>query len=132
MPFRATSRQLRRTIFSILLFALALAQTLGVVHRIVHSPLTLHATAAIGERDSFSTSTAERRGTHWLQALFSGHDTDQGCHLFDQLSHSDLLQVEVAVLACVLPDESPDSSHPGWHLAAQAAGFLARGPPSTS
>ena len=133
MPFRETSRSLRRTIFSIVMLALALAQTLGVVHRVVHSPLSAHATNSIGAPPPSATSArAEPPATHWLQALFSGHDTEQGCHLFDQLSHSDLLQVDVAVVACPHSNPAPESARPGWHLAAQAAGFLARGPPLAS
>ena len=133
MPFRVSSRRLRRTIFSIVLLALALAQTLGVVHRVAHSPLTVHARSSLGAQPAGVTSArADQPGAHWLQALFSGHDNERGCHLFDQLSHSDLMQVEVTVVACLHPDESPRVARPGWHFAAQASGFLARGPPLAS
>ena len=133
MPFRESSRRLRRTVFSIVLLALALAQTLGVVHRVVHSPLSAHAMVSFGAQPAAATGVrADQPGVHWLQALFAGHDNERGCHLFDQLSHSDLMPVEVTVVACPHPVDLPDVSHPGWHLAAQAAGFLARGPPLAS
>ena len=52
--------------------------------------------------------------------------------LVDQLNHADLA---VGVHAFVVPTtlvEVPVAVHPGWQLAAQAAGFLARGPPVQS
>ena len=122
MPFRQTSRRFRRTLYSVVLLALALAQTLGLVHRIVHSPLATHAVAFAGAP----------AGSGWLQALFFGHDTEQGCHLYDQLSHSDLIHVDVAVVPVLHVAPVHDSTIPGSHIAAQAAGFLARGPPLTS
>ena len=133
MPYRESSRHVRRTVFSIVLLALALAQTLGVIHRVVHSPLSARAMVSSGAQLATETGVrSDQLGVHWLQALFSGHDNERGCHLFDQLSHSDLMRVEVTVVACPHPVEMPDVSHPGWHLAAQAAGFRARGPPLAS
>ena len=125
MPFRQTSRRFRSTIFSFVLLALMLAQTLGLVHRIVHSPLAAHAAASAG-------APSVQSGSDWLQALFSGHDTEQGCHLYDQLSHSDLIHVDVAVVPVLHVAPSHDPTIPASHIAAQAAGFLARGPPLTS
>jgi hypothetical protein len=124
MPFRQTSRRFRRTLYSIVLLALALAQTLGLVHRIVHSPLAVHAAGFAG-----ASGTPTR--TDWLQALFSGHATEQGCHLYDQLSHSDLIHVDVAVVPVLHDVPTYDSTIPASHIAAQAVGFLARGPPLT-
>ncbi len=125
MPFRQTSRRFRRTLYSVVLLALALAQTLGLVHRIVHSPLATHAVASTGAPGAPSSSS-------WLQALFFGHDTEQGCHLYDHLSHSDLIHVDVAVVPVLHVAPLYDSTIPASHIAAQAAGFLARGPPLTS
>ena len=122
MPFRATPRRLRSTILAIVLLAVALAQTLGVVHRIVHSPLTAHAAAAAGAHQA-------QAGAHFLQALFAGHSTEHGCDLYDQLSHSDLLQVETVVVALLLVPQACASVAPAGRIAARAAGFLARGPP---
>lgn len=126
MSLRAASLRLRRTLFSMVLLAFALAQTLGVVHRIVHSPLAVHATAPAG-------ADATHAAGNWLKALFAGHRTEQGCELYDQLSHSDLMQVDITVVVPLLPPtEACAPSRPAWHLAAQAAGFRARGPPLAS
>lgn len=125
MPFRQTSRRFRRTLYSAVLLALALAQTLGLVHRIVHSPLAASAVAVAGAPGASS-------GSSWLQALFSGHATEQGCHLYDQLSHSDLIHVDVAVVPVLHLAPVYDATIPISHIAARAAGFLARGPPLTS
>lgn len=122
---RASSARFRRTLFSIVLLALVLAQTLSLVHRIVHSPLAVHATAPSG-------APLTHPATDWLKALFAGHSTEQGCELYDQLAHSDLLAADALLVPLLHPTEARAPSHPAWHLAAQAAGFLARGPPRAS
>jgi hypothetical protein len=121
MLLRATSRRLRSTILTIVLLALALAQTLGVVHRIVHSPLSAHAAAA-GAPPSPAAAT-------FLQALFAGHGTERGCDLYDQLSHSDLLETAALVVAVPLAPQACPGVPPVGRPVAEAAGFLARGPP---
>lgn len=119
MSSRIASRRLHRKLLPFVLVALALAQTLGAMHRIVHAPLALQnevATAA----------------PHGLAALFAGHGTEHGCDFYDQLSHADLLPGTIAVLPPAVPVESVESLHLAWHVASQGAGFLARGPPETS
>lgn len=124
--FRDSHLRFRRTILTGLMLALALAQTLGLVHRIVHSPLALHAAAS-------PSALSAQPVPHGLQALFAGHRTEQGCDLYDQLSHFDWVHVDIAAVPLLLHwADTPDSLHPTWHLAAQAAGFLARGPPRKS
>lgn len=122
MPLRSTSRRFRRAVFSIVLLALGLAQTLGVMHRIVHAPLAAQAFGA-------GAAQAGSAGQGWLKALFAGH-THEGCDLYDQMSHADLLGVDGAVVALQALPQARDALHPASHIAAQAAGFLARGPPS--
>ena len=123
MPFRATSRRLRHTILGVVLLALALAQTLGAVHRIVHSPLSA---PAVG------SDWSARSGSTWLQALFAGHGNEQGCDLYDQLSHADLIQVAVAAVVLLQPVAARDSVPVASQLAALLPGFRARGPPPTA
>ena len=106
---------------STLLLALILAQTLGLVHRIVHAPL--------GGHPAMSASASVSVETGWLKALFSGHSSEHGCDLYDQLSHADAVPPAPAA-AILAPDRDAAVA---WHsvgqVAAQAAGYLARGPP---
>ena len=115
--------RIRRLACATLLVALVLAQTLGLVHRIVHAPIGGHPAVTA------SASTASS-GIAWLKALFAGHSSEQGCDLYDQLSHADAVP-QAAIAALVVHDaDAVPSWHSGVQAAAQAAGFLARGPPS--
>lgn len=116
----AASRRYRRTLCGVVMLALVFAQTLGLVHRIVHSPLALHA----------ATQAVAPAGD-WVKALFAGHSTEQGCDLYDQLSHADLIHVDVVTVLPLHFVAADTPSHPASRLAAQATGFLARGPPRT-
>ncbi len=128
MPLRTLSGRGRVALCSVLLLALALAQTLGFVHRIVHAPLMLQATAGAVPQSMPAPSAAPSK--HGLQALFAGHFFEHGCDLFDQASHADMLGVaSVVAMPIELPSEAPARALPMWQIAAQAAGFLARGPP---
>ena len=113
--------RIRRLACSILLVALVIAQTLGLVHRIVHAPIVGH--------PAVTAAASTNVGTAWMKALFAGHSSEQGCDLYDQLSHADAVP-PAPVAAIVMHDID---AVPGWHsgvqVAAQAAGFLARGPP---
>ena len=119
-----TARTIRTLLFSVM-GALVFAQTLSALHRVVHAPHAASA-AATGQGQIFRTSTKV------IEALFAGHDSEHACDQYDQLNHADLA---VGVHAFVVPTtlvEVPVAVHPGWQLAAQAAGFLARGPPAQS
>jgi hypothetical protein len=121
MPLRPTFIRLHAALAAALLVALVLAHTLGALHRVAH---------AGGDNDAVATAASAQQG--WLLDLFAGHDHDGGCELFDQLTHGDAL---CAAQGLPLPSPQPLSmatAHAGWQLAAQAAGFLARGPPALS
>ena len=121
LPLRAASLQCRRLVCSTLLVALVLVQTLGLVHRIVHAP--------IGGHPAASALASLETGTGWLKALFAGHSSEQGCDLYDQLSHADAVPAASASAILVHAFDAVPTWHSVGHLAAQAAGFLARGPP---
>lgn len=125
MPFRHASPRFRRTWFLLVLLALALAQTLGLMHRIVHGPLPAPLAHAV-------VAAETQAGADWLHELFAGHDKKHDCRLYDQLSHADLACGELPALEPAEFVASPVVVHPAWHLAWQAAGFLARGPPALS
>ncbi|WP_128001847.1 hypothetical protein [Piscinibacter defluvii] len=94
-----------------LLLALVLfAQTLGLVHRVLHAP-SVHPTAAQAEHDF-------------------GHDAgDIDCRLFDQLAHADIAFGTPAPAVAEARPLPPAAQLPAGRLAPQASGFLARGPP---
>jgi hypothetical protein len=111
-----TVRRMRRHWLPLVLGALLFAQMLGLVHRIAHPSNAAAAVLAAPADD--------------VQALFDGHDDTSTCRLYDQLMHADL--AVDAPQVCVVAPHTPlaCATPPGWQLAAQAAGFLARGPPS--
>jgi hypothetical protein len=125
MPTRRLSDRLLRAILVAAVVALALAQTLGALHAIVHAP-RLASTGPVGVQER---AVAPR--SDWLGDLFAGHGhADHACELYDQLSHADLMPAVLPALPAVLPPVAADTVHVAWRLASQAAGFLARGPPS--
>jgi hypothetical protein len=107
---------------SLLLVALLTAQTLGLLHREVHAGVAVsHGPSRIQP----GSPVAE------LQALFAHRHDSAECKLFDQLSHNDAV-VHSDLGTPGLPSAALDTAGPtGRHVAAQAAGYLARGPPLT-
>lgn len=116
MPIRATFIRLHAALIAVLLAVLVLAQTLGALHRVAH-PGDDGATAASAD---------------WVLDLFADHDHDGACELFDQLTHGDALCAASAAPLPSPPPPAPVMRHAAWQIAAQAAGFLARGPPLLS
>lgn len=116
MPTRAASTRLQAALVAALLAVLVLAQTLGALHRIAHP----------------GGDGAATPSTHWVLDLFADHDHDGSCELFDQLTHgAALCAASPGPLASPEP-APPVARHAAWQIAAQAAGFLARGPPLLS
>jgi hypothetical protein len=132
---RAPSNR-RRALAAVLAMALVLVQMLGLAHRIVHVERALPATAgafAAGADGSAALKRPAPRsdGSGWL-ALFALHDPGADCDAFDQMSHADLV-VDISLDEALPCSGSQASSrHAAWHVAAQARGFLARGPPSAA
>jgi hypothetical protein len=123
MLFRQPMLRFRRALITSVLLAFVLAQALGLMHRVVHAPL-------LGQGVVKASAEAPQAGVTWVKALFAGHDHEHGCKLYDQSTHADLARGDAPGLALQGPAAVADLIHPGWQLAAQAAGFLARGPPS--
>lgn len=114
-PLRTHPR--RAALVAALLLALAFTQTLGALHRVAHG----------------SGAAATATSQQWLQALFGGHDHGGGtCDLYDQGTHGDALSVQVDPMVAAFEPPPLRDPHRAWHLAAQSAGFLARGPPFRS
>ncbi len=113
---------LRRVLLWPLVLALLVAQTLGLVHGVAHSPVQQVAHAAAAQHDDAAHGL--------IDTLFSGHGSDAECRLYDQLSHGD-------TVACVpsvsLPLQLPATLFAyfqGEAVARHAALFEARAPPS--
>ena len=117
MPTRLFLPSLRRSLIGLMLVALVLTQALGVMHRMMSG----HATSA--------AHTDDASASH-LNALFAGHHNERDCKVFDQLAQADLAAGPAALsVAHNLGDTPVKAAHRCWQIAAQAAGFLARGPP---
>jgi hypothetical protein len=142
------------SLWPVLAVLMLLAQMLGQWHGLAHAPHGAHAAAeaarqrAGGHADDHGADHADghtashtafssaghggalRTGASWLQQLFDGDEHLASCVLYDQLAHADglpslpMLWLPPAWVPAVPP------WHARWQLAAQATGFLARGPPS--
>lgn len=127
---------------------LLVAQTLGLMHGVVHG-----LQSASGPRVSTSLQAVTRidpaqqvaqaaqrvqagasaiSAASWVNALFSSHNGENDCRLYDQASHGSIVpQVAVLALPVVLPPLAV-AIFQGEALARWAAFFDARGPPLTS
>ncbi len=116
---------LRRGLLSLLLFALVSVQALGLMHSIAHGDLR-----ALGSGlEASQVAADDDGGDHGESGLFSGHDDDAGCLLYDQLIHGGCAPVPVAAALPVIPPAFFVQWFHGEFLARWAALFDARGPP---
>lgn len=117
-------------------FSALAMQSLGVLHGYVHhhvghAALAPAAQDADGDADVPTAASPAPQVRGWLQTLFAGHhDGSAGCTLFDQLTHADALHDVPALAFQAIAPALADEVHAAWHLATQAAGFLARAPPA--
>lgn len=126
MPRALNTPSLRsRAILLIVSAALLITQALGLLHRVVHAPQDGQAVHAVAVAASAAPSKVVGLG---LDRLFAAHDTE-ACASYDQLAHADFLWAPPAELCSLALPGVAASHHPAWQLAAQAAGYLARGPP---
>ncbi|WP_280155169.1 hypothetical protein [Piscinibacter sp. XHJ-5] len=121
-PFARSSTRFTALIAAVLV-SLVMAHTLGLLHRLAHGGGgAVAGVAAVG---------VDSHAADGLKRLFAGHDKDSGaCDLYDQLTHADALWSVPALVLPVTQPATPAEPHASWHIAAQSAGFLARGPPA--
>ena len=141
----------RRTLLLAVMASLLLAQTLGLVHRVVHAPSAVQGAAGLlpaqaspalqaarakvrdvsaAQTQAHPQATAQTRAHRpWLERLFAAHE-ESGCESYDQLAHSDVLWQAPADFSAQPVTTGTPLPHPVRQLAAQAAGYLARGPPT--
>ena len=101
----------RDRLLPIAIVLLLLAQTLALVHRVMHAPGLVRTVATASDH-----------------ALFTDHGTAE-CKLFDQLAPTDLAPVPVAALAFAPAAEPPVPVADAVPLAARLRAFRARDPP---
>ncbi len=114
----------------LLLGAMLLAQTLGLMHGVLHAPLMGGAPAAHTHHHEGAKRTDH--GGDWLETLFAGHDEgSNSCRVFDQQGHTDLMLFFASLaLPSVLRAQLPAEGI-ACRLRLAAAPFQARAPPSS-
>lgn len=124
--------RLSRTVALMLLFAVWVTATLGLVHATLHVPgdrawaVAAEAAATAAAEPSAKHASAQRHG--WIHALF-GDKTDAECRLYDRLSHGfSMPGVPLVVLPMVLPSAT-FAYLQGEAIARWIVLFDARGPP---
>ena len=116
MDLARTARRTRRTWLPLVAAALLFGQMLGLVHSIAHASPAHAARAAPASGSAFDK-------------LFADHGDASKCRLYDQLAHADLAFDSTSTAVLAMPHGIDAPRLPSCHIAAQAAGFLARGPP---
>ncbi|ARN21938.1 hypothetical protein [Piscinibacter gummiphilus] len=113
MPLRSPSplTALRHRLLPLAIVLLLLAQTLALVHRVVHAPGAPRAVASAADH-----------------GLFNDHSTAE-CKLFDQLAPTDLATAPVLALSFAPAAEPPAPVADAVPLAARLRAFRARDPP---
>lgn len=121
------SAALRGVAAWVLVLAVVWAQSLGQWHRVLHAP----GLARIAAGAAAEPAHDHPDGVHGAFAhLFDTDGHAAACVLYDQLAHGDAAPSVPVVwlppvwVAAVPPWEGR------WQIAAQAVGFLARGPPA--
>ena len=126
---------------------LVMTQTLGVVHGITHGPLgsMLHSHSHDHNHDhdhdhdynhprdrtQIHAEVEKASNNSFLSALFSSHQDDSDCRLYDQASHDGALVVAMQSTLPVIAPSLSVAMFQGDALARWAALFDARGPPLT-
>jgi hypothetical protein len=107
---------LRRPLAGLLVCAMLLTQALGLLHRVHHAEGHEHA--------------AHEHGG--FEELFTHDAGSADCLIYDQLSHADGVGFGVVEPGAMPPAQPPAPVEQAPQVAAQAAGYLARGPPTTA
>jgi hypothetical protein len=115
----------RRGWLWLVLFVLVAAQTLGLMHRVVHPGGGTTAPQAFEQVQGDKGAA----GSGWIAGLISSHD-DTGCRLFDQLGQGGMIPQLPAMHLPVMAPAFVVLWFQGEYLARWAALFDARGPPS--
>ena len=118
---------------------LTLSQALWLLHRVAHVGQVGHVgqVAHVAHGGHLGQSTVSTRTASvalevgaWTKALLPDHKDERSCAQYDQLSHADMAPGCHALHATLARNALAQVTHVASSMAAQAAGFLARGPPA--
>ncbi len=152
MPQAARAHRWVRGLWLLALLAVVLAQTLALVHRVVHpggsarhevhqAHLAQPACDQHGDHDhppghdhaddhDHAHDHTQHAHGSWLASLFAGHhEAESACQLFDALGAGDSVWSSVAALGVVAVPRYWLTFYAGQALARWAALYQARGPP---
>jgi hypothetical protein len=128
------SKPWNRAALWLLLLAVLTVQMLSLLHGVAHAGRFDRTTAeaevsavASEARNSLVPSLTPRPAS-WIDLMFAGHG-GADCDAFDQASHADLVFASPPSMVAAASAIERMPAHIAWHIAAQARGFLARGPP---
>lgn len=129
LPVRMRRKPVNWAAVWILVGMLLLAQTLGLMHGVVHGHQNHHPIQT--QAADHGHAAVAGQGASWLASLFSSHGSDTDCRLFDQASHGSaapgIFSLSLPmVLASLVFDITRSQAIARW-----AALFDARGPPLT-
>ncbi|UUZ73453.1 hypothetical protein LP415_09630 [Polaromonas sp. P1(28)-8] len=113
------------------MFALLLAQMLGLMHGVVHGSQmqALDSGQEHHHVHDHDQGPHADHGTGWLESLFSSHDANSDCRLFDQASHGSAAPALPALSLPILLSSFVVDIPQGEELARWAALFDARPTP---
>ena len=94
------------------------------MHRLLHDDARPGTAANSAMADA---NSADRHA--WVKALFNSHETQADCDGFDDMTQTGYTGFDLPSFGLRSPRQAEMACHAGWHLAQEAAGFLARGPP---
>jgi hypothetical protein len=128
--FKGRDQRPRTWVIHLALASLLLVQSLGLLHRTVHTGLgTAMVSASASGSVSASTPQAHPHAPASFGTLFAGHKSDLDCRLFDQLAHADLAPLPVLAVPCEFDSAAAVQALPAGHQPAPERSYRARGPP---
>jgi hypothetical protein len=126
MNARPTLGNPRRLLAGAVLCALLLMQALGLLHRVLHA----HGPApTLGVPHAQEAAAPQQ---HLFEGLFAQHHDAQDCQVFDQLTQADAPALAITPVSGEPMAAMRLATSAAPDLAAQAAGYLARGPPASA
>ncbi|MDP2323306.1 MAG: hypothetical protein Q8N51_04665 [Gammaproteobacteria bacterium] len=125
LPLSARARMIA---LWLLTAALLYAQAVGAMHRVVHAHLLQPAPAA-AHQDARTAASTSVDASGWQAILFSGHEENSTCRVFDATGYGDGATVLPSILGqYALPRFLP-CAHARSFRFSWTAPFDARGPP---
>ena len=128
-------QQRQRWQVAFLAACLVLAQALWLLHGVAHFEVSRRAVmtdVSTEVRTHAKVPACDHAVSHWAQALLPDHQNERSCADYDQHSHADAAPGGDWGVVSQAPGDLAQATHVASGMAAQAAGFLARGPPANA